>query len=141
MTREQARAIMACSYACFVAVGLAFMARAVSRDDPAPARPSALGVEAQRYIYSIPECHRAIGGAVLSEAWIETEADLGRRAVAGRNAGAPIIGEALGAALKASGGIGPDGTITDRRKVADVFVRMADDMQAVLRPKPAYLGK
>jgi hypothetical protein len=100
----------------------------------AGAASPALETAARNFMYEIPKYHRRIADEVESSGASGSEADVGRRALELRDVAARGMGEALGEALRSSGGFA-GGRVVDRSKVAAVFRRVAAGMDAALRPR------
>jgi hypothetical protein len=108
---------------------------------PGPMIPATeLGVEAQKYMYGIPAFHQQMVQEIQANMSITAEPQMGKRLVELRNKVGNPLGDALAAALHASGGLDAGGNVINRVKLGKVFDEIYRAQISVLKPRPPHLG-
>jgi hypothetical protein len=108
---------------------------------PGPAIPATeLGLEAQKYMYGIPAFHQQMVQEIQANMSITAEPQMGKRLVELRNKVGNPLGDALAAALHASGGLDAGGNVINRVKLGKVFDEIYRAQISVLKPRPPHLG-
>jgi hypothetical protein len=114
-------------------------------DNPAPDNPSPitapvseLGQTSQLLLYNMAETEHALAKAVRA-GQIKTDVEAGNFAIKNRNRVGTRYGKLLNERIDLFKVIDSQGNITDIQKYAQIHDDLGTCMDAVLRPKPAYL--